>query len=115
MDERLERALEFSNFMITLENQKRILKEKYKENLIFYYNRGQFTVNKEFISFVQTLLSFKQTESVIVDDNEEPIEINDLKAFMLEVTNVYFKATNEYFTENKKIMQQRTVKGIIDL
>ena len=33
MDEKLEKALDISNYMITLNNQKRLLKEKYYENL----------------------------------------------------------------------------------
>ena len=31
MDERLEKALDFSNYMLTLNNQKRLLAEKYQE------------------------------------------------------------------------------------
>jgi len=47
MDERLEKALEFSNFMVTLNNQKRILQEKYEQDIIYYIDGCQFTVNKE--------------------------------------------------------------------
>lgn len=115
MDERLERALEFSNFMITLENEKRILKEKYKENLIFYYNKGQFTITKEFISFIHTLTLLNQTEIVITDDNNDPIEIDNLKKFMLTIINLYFENTNAYLKEYKKLINERTLKGIIDL
>lgn len=115
MDERLKNALDFSNFMITFDNQKRILKEKYKENLIFYFNKGQFTITKEFISFVQTMLSFKQTDIVIIDDNDEPVQIDDLKKFMIEIMDVYFQASNLYLVEYNKIIQQRSVKGILDL
>ena len=32
MDERLEKALEFANYMTTLNNQKRVLKEKFYES-----------------------------------------------------------------------------------
>lgn len=115
MDERLEYALDFSNFMITFDNQKRVLKEKYKESLIFYFNKGQFTVTKEFIAFIQTMISFKQNEIVIIDDNDEPIQIDDLKIFMIEIVDVYFQASNAYFAEYKKLIQQRSVKGILDL
>ena len=31
MDEKLEQALDISNLMVTMNNQKRLLKEKYKE------------------------------------------------------------------------------------
>ena len=33
MDERLEKALDFSNYMITLNNQKRVLRERFEEGL----------------------------------------------------------------------------------
>ena len=51
MDERLEKALEFSNYMLTLNNQKRLLTEKYQEELLYFYNGCQFTVTKELINF----------------------------------------------------------------
>ncbi len=35
MDERLQKALEFSNYMITLDKQVRKLKEKNQENLLY--------------------------------------------------------------------------------
>ena len=38
MDERLEKALEFSNFMVTLDNQLRNLREKFYQDTIFYHN-----------------------------------------------------------------------------
>jgi len=115
MDERLERALEFSNYMIALENQKRILKEKYKEQLIYYHNKGQFTITPNFITFLQTLINLKQTETILLDDNEEPISIEDLKKFFIEILNVYFQATNDYHAEYVKISQSRSVKSIVEL
>jgi uncharacterized protein (TIGR00661 family) len=50
MDERLKEALDFSNLMITLDNQKRILKEQYQNNLMYYFNGSQFTVTQSLIS-----------------------------------------------------------------
>lgn len=41
MDERLVSALDFSNYMITLNNQKRILREQYQNDVVHYYNGGQ--------------------------------------------------------------------------
>ena len=52
MDERLSKALDFSNYMVTLNNQKRLLAEKYQENLLHFYNGCQFTASKELINFV---------------------------------------------------------------
>ena len=69
MDERLSKALDISNYMVTLNNQKRLLNEQYKENLIYYFNGGQFSITQQIISFCQSLLSCDQEEAILIDDN----------------------------------------------
>ena len=56
MDERLEKALDISNYMVTLNNQTRLLKEQYSENLVYYFNGGQFSITQQLVSFCQSLL-----------------------------------------------------------
>jgi hypothetical protein len=113
MDERLKKALDYSNYMITLSNQKRILLEQYNNDLIYYFNSGQFTVSQQLVSFCQSLLSLKQTETVLVDDNGLPVEIENLEDFTKNILNVYFKASNRYLTEYTKLKKNRTVEGIV--
>jgi hypothetical protein len=113
MDERLKKALDYSNFMITLTNQKRVLLEQYNNDLIHYFNSGQFTVSQQLISFCQSLLSLKQTETVLVDDNGLPVEIENLEDFTKNILNVYFKASNRYLTEYTKLKKNRTFEGIV--
>jgi hypothetical protein len=115
MDERLESALDFSNYMITLNNQKRILKEQYQNDAIHYYDGGQFTVTQQLVSFCQSLLALEQTSTILVDDNDIPIIIDDLQKFADTLVSVYWKATNRYMTEYSKLKTNRTVKGIVDL
>ena len=38
MDERLSKALDFANYSVTLNNQRRALKEKYLADIIYYHN-----------------------------------------------------------------------------
>lgn len=113
MDDRLTQALEFSNYMITLANQKRILAEQYNNDLIYYFGSGQFTVTQQLISFCQSLLQLKQVETVLVDDSNLPIEIEDLSEFTKNILNVYFTASNRYLTEYNLLKQNRTVQGIV--
>jgi hypothetical protein len=113
MDERLKKALDYSNFMITLTNQKRILLEQYNNDLMYYFNSGQFTVSQQLVSFCQSLLSLKQTETVLVDDSGLPVEIENLEDFTKNILNVYFKASNRYLTEYTKLKKNRTVEGIV--
>lgn len=115
MDSRLAEALDFSNYMITLNNQKRLLKEQYQNDLIFYHNGGQFTITQGLVSFCQSLVSLEQETSVLVDDNDIPIEIENLKKFTTDIIVHYAKATNKYLLEYNKLKVNRSVEGIIDL
>jgi hypothetical protein len=114
MDDRLKAALDFSNYMITLESQKRILKEQYENDLIFFFNGGQFTVSQELISFCQSLLQLKQAETVLVDDNTTPIFVEELEKFTTDIVSTYYKASNKLYTEYNKLKVNRTVEGIIN-
>ena len=64
MDERLEKALNFSNYMLTLNNQKRLIAEKYQEELIYFYNGSQFSVTRELITFVNLMITADQDDIV---------------------------------------------------
>jgi len=114
MDERLEKALEFSNYMVTLNNQKRMLKEKYYQNLIHYYKGGQFSVNQGLISFCQTLINNDQDDAVLIDDNDTPILVDSLEDFVADILNVYFTASNEYLAEFDTLKKSRTVEKLVE-
>jgi len=115
MDERLQKALDHSNYMITLNNQKRLLKEQYKENLIYYYNGGQFTVSQELVSFCQSLVNLEQDTTILIDDNDLPIAVDDLQNFLSEVVTQYFESANRYLAEYNKLKKNRTVESIANL
>lgn len=115
MDERLQKALDHSNYMVTLNNQKRLLREQYKENLVYYYNGGQFTVTQELISFCQSLVNLEQDGTILIDDNSIPIEVDNVANFSAELHTKYFEATNRYFVEYNKLKKNRTVESIINL
>ena len=48
MDERLQKALEFGNYTVTLNNQKKLLKEKFIDQCVFYTNGYKFKINQDF-------------------------------------------------------------------
>lgn len=114
MDKRLKQALEFSNYMVTLSNQKRILLEQYQNDLTCYVNGGEFKASQQLISFCQSLLYLHQTDAVLIDDNNLPIEIKNLAEFTSSIINVYVSASNKYLTEYNKLKKNRTVAGIVD-
>lgn len=115
MDIRLEKALEFSNFMTILNNQKRVLREKFLEDTVYYLNGGKFTITKDLINFCNTMLQNNQLTIILIDDNENPIEIENLSKFQEDILTLYVKSSNEYFYEYQKIKNQRSTTGLVDL
>jgi len=115
MDERLEKALDISNIMVTINNKKRLMQEKYQENLVHYHNGGQFTITQQLISFCSSLLQLEQDSTIIVDDNKVPVDIENLKEFTDAVVTKYFEASNSYLVEYNELKQTRSVESIMDL
>jgi len=115
MDERLQKALDISNYMVTINNQKRILKEQYQENLIHYHSGSQFTVTQQLISFVQSLTAMNQTSTILIDDNGLPAEIEDLETFANAIYSKYFEASNRYLVEYNKLKKNRSVESIMEI
>lgn len=115
MDERLEKALEFSNYMTTLNNQKRIIKEQFSEKCIHYLDGGKFTVDRNLITFCHTLIQNNQTSAVIIDDNDTPISVEDLQKFVDSILDIYFTASYEYLDKYNEIKKNRSVEGLINI
>ena len=114
MDPRLEKALEFANYMATLNNQKSLLQQKFLENTIHYYNGGTFKIDQQLISFCFALSS-SQTTVVLIDDNSIPIQISDIKDFYNQIVEIYTSASNDFFNDYEKIKKNRDIKGLLDL
>ena len=115
MDERLAKALEFSNFLETQNNQKRIFLAQYKENIIHYTHGNKFTVTQELINFCHTLSCIYPIRAVILDDNNIPVIINDINEFTKELIGVYVFASRKYAADYETIKQNRSVHGLVDL
>lgn len=114
MDERLEKALEFANFMVTLNNQKRSLKEKYQTDCVYYQDGGTFSITKELITFVKTLVDLNNTtDIVVIDDNELPIRISNLTEFLSNIVDQYFMATNSYYSEYENLKKNRSIEALV--
>jgi hypothetical protein len=112
MDERLEKALEVSNLMITFNNQRNLLKQEYKEKLLYHIDGFRFTINLELINFVSFLVSSGIEESVVIDDNENPCMIKDLSKFREDILDTYFQASNDYHSKFIDLKSKRSIKKL---
>jgi len=113
MDEKLQKALEFGNYSATLENQKRMLHEKFVTDTIYFHSGGQFTINKELLNYVYMLVSTEQDTTVLIDDNNIPVEVN-VSDFYSNISDKYFTASNEYHIEYTKLQKSRSVDGLVE-
>ena len=116
MTEQFEQALQTANFMATLTNQRRVAFEELQQSLIYYTNGSSFLITKELISFVKVLIDSNFLKNVVlIDDNNVPVIIADVKLFFDEIVNVYFGALNTYAVKYAEIKSKRKVEDLITL
>jgi hypothetical protein len=114
MDERLEKALAFSQYRKTIENRKVALQRRFTTMLQVPHANGMFMADQLTLTFVSTLVADEYTEAVLIDSNSIPIEVIDLAELLAALYSAYFAATNEYSTEIKKLSKARNVKKAMD-
>lgn len=115
MDQRLKAALDFSNYRKALFNLKQDLKLKVEARLRYSIDGGTFDIDRTLISFVRMLLDDGRTEVVLLDRNDNPIRIGDLRGFHDEIFSRYFEATNLYHSEYTRLREARTIEEVLSL
>jgi hypothetical protein len=113
MDDRLVKALEHANYRQTLGIERQRLKDKAKSELVIAYNGGLFSVDRTLIGFINSIKDYGS--AVILDDNDYPVEIEDLEEFQARVVGTYFEVTNRYLTDYNEIKQKRNAAKLVDL
>ena len=116
MQEQLKKALEFSQYKQTLSVQRKVLKEKIEAKLTVGQSGGIFKIDRTLITFVQMLIDQERTHGVILlDQNENPILIDDLEKFRDEILDRYFTSTNEYFEQYQTLKKSRSVEKLLEV
>jgi hypothetical protein len=114
MEERLEKALAFSEYRKTIDNRKKALRRRYKNMLSVHYANGQFVADQATIAFVGALANSDYKSAVILDVKENAIEITDILEFRDSLLESYFQATNEYSVEMARLAKARNIKKAMD-
>lgn len=116
MQEQLKKALEFSQYKQTLSVQRKVLKEKIEAKLTFGQSGGIFKIDRTLITFVQMLVDQGRTSGVVLlDQNENPILVDDLEKFRDEILDRYFTSTNEYFEQYQTLKKSRSVEKLLEV
>ncbi len=116
MDERLKKALDVANLMVTFGTQKDLIKQEFKESCLYHESGHRFTVNRELINFLSSLLSMGYTEEIVIlDDLENPYMILDIKEFLDKIFSVYIESTNSYYHKYIELKSKRSIAKVIDI
>ena len=114
MDERLQKALEFSNYNLTISNQKKNIKNRVNQLRIVHKNGGVFVADPATISFLKTLIELDSNSGVLIDSKDNPIKITDFGELLDDLKSAYFNASNELEVEHEKLKKMRNIKKIMD-
>lgn len=116
MDERLKSALEFANLMVTYNTQRELIKQEFNENCLYHENGHRFTVNRELINFLSTLINMEHLEDIVIlDDFENPYMISNVKEFLEKVFTIYIESSNSYYHKYIQIKSNRNISKLMDI
>jgi len=113
--QRLEKALNFSNTMKTFNLNKNNLKVKTQNLLSYSTAGGSFSVDQSLISFMNFVVSSGKTEITLLDKNGIPIRIEDTEKFLDEVSSLYFEVVNDYYNEYQKLRSSRKIEKVLEI
>lgn len=114
MDERLEKALQTANFMASLNLTRKASFEEFNQNLNFYQDGCSFTANLDIIAKLTGIMQHTNT-AIILDNNNIPVEIKDVKAFVDRCMAIYTEQSEKYLAKYQNIKKQRNIGGLISL
>jgi hypothetical protein len=105
----LEQALSFSQYQTTLNQQRRLLKEKFESDTILAYAGGLFKITQEWLG------GFDKDCKWILDINNTPISIDSPNELLNTAKEIYLTAIAAYGEEYQKLRRQRSVRSLTDL
>lgn len=113
LDARLEEALLHAKFRVSLTTQKKNIKLKLDNALIYAFGGGTFQITQQLIAFTSALLAADRQSAVLSDVNDNPIQITDLADFHENIIDTYSESMNEYLIEIKNLNKARSTKALI--
>lgn len=116
MDERLERALDFSNYRMILSTRQKNLKTLFENKLLFHYESGIFKADKEFLTFVFLIQKnpLNREGYIFIDQNDTPILISDLQEFYKLIDERYSTSLKQYYESYQKLSEARDIRKALD-
>jgi len=100
----IQKVIETSDKLRLLNFQKIRAKEKFEVNSILGYESGLFKVDSNLLVYTSYLLqNGRQKDTIILDSNENPILIKDVRKFQEAIQDRYYTALDVYYNDIKEV------------
>ncbi|NJO58815.1 MAG: hypothetical protein HC836_10835 [Richelia sp. RM2_1_2] len=113
MDIRLEAAFDVIKYQQTLINQRDLLEAWLNESLQYSNYGGTFKITPQLMVFVKLLVDNHYQASVIIDEYNTPILVENLQEFLETLLEIYATVTNEYYVKFQELRKKRNVKDLV--
>jgi hypothetical protein len=113
-DKKLNEALAFANYRLTLQVQRQNIEARVESALLASYNGAIFKASQTLINFVA--LRVTRNEQILVEDNSNNvITIDDVNEFLKILLNAYDSAMQLKQQEQKRLKSARSTAKIVGL
>ena len=115
MDQRLNDALAFANYRLTLQTHRQNIQARVEAALLVSFQNAIFRASVELIAFVGYHAT-RPTDPLYVDDHTGNVHLIEGKAAFLDaLTRAYDAAQALKYQEQQKLRSARTTAKIVDL
>lgn len=102
-----------SDLQATYENQLMHLRAGYHVQTHFTWEGHNFVADLAFVLQIRHLLEMGWSEFTLLDHNEEPVHVANLRKFLDTLSDTYHCAINEYYTGYTALRDAKTVEEML--
>jgi hypothetical protein len=104
----IEDRISTANQMENFNNQLQLLKDKFVDSNILFYQGHQFTIKGDLLSLCKSYIDLHRTKDVVLlDDYQTPVLISDLTEFNDNAWHTYQTNLNQYYTEYQTLIKSK--------
>jgi len=104
MEDKINAVKQMENF----NNQLQLLKDKFVDSNILFYQGHQFTVTGNLLNLCKSYIDQHRTKDVVLlDDYQTPVLVNDLEEYNSAAWHTYQTNLNQYHTEYQTLIKNK--------
>lgn len=115
MDQRLNDALAFANYRLTLQVQRQNILARVEAALLVSYQNSIFRASTELVAFVDAHQRLSTSDLYVNDQSDNSVKIDNPKEFVEQLVRAYDSAMALKHQEQQRLKSARTPAKIVGL